>query len=79
MAIMVGDRMTQMTGYPSGAGGGCPGWIRGSAAQGPLQGHCGAYSVLFLTLPCFSLPGGTQHKALSCCLCPAHPPECHPV
>lgn len=30
--------------------------------------------------PCRSpLPGGTQHEALSCCLCPAHPPECHPI
>ena len=79
MAILFGDRMTQMTGYPSGAGGGCPGWIRGSAAQGRLWGHRGAYSALFLMLPCSSLPGGTQHKALSCRRCPAHPPERHPV
>lgn len=35
--------------------------------------------ILFLTLPSFPLPGGTQHKAVPCRLCPAHAPERDPV
>ena len=35
--------------------------------------------IFFLTLPSSPFPGGTQYKAVSCCLCPADTPERHPV